>query len=234
MSDNLPTIPRGAEIDKFLERLKNPDARPSYNTARLIFALDATASREPTWDHACRITGEMFEATARIGGLEIRLAYYRGYNECRVSRWITSAAELHRVMGGVSCAGGYTQIERILDHTIRETQSNKIGALVFAGDAMEEQLDRLCHLAGELGRLGVPVFMFQEGNNPTVASAFKQIASLSGGAYAVFDLASAERLKVLLGAAAVFAAGGHQALDAYASQKGGEVLRLARGLRAGG
>jgi hypothetical protein len=42
---------------------------------RLIFALDATASREPTWDSACRIQGEIFEATAAIGGLDLQLAY---------------------------------------------------------------------------------------------------------------------------------------------------------------
>jgi len=71
MSDSknrLPTEARSAEVEQFLENLRNaPPAHPG-GRGRLIFALDATASREPTWDRACRIQGEMFEATAGLGG----------------------------------------------------------------------------------------------------------------------------------------------------------------------
>jgi hypothetical protein len=228
----LPPARSGAEIDQFLEQLKSPAPRPSAGYGRLIFALDATASRQPTWDMACRVTGEMFEATTAIGGLEIQLGFYRGFSECKTSRWVTTASELHQLMRSVSCIGGHTQIARVLDHAIRESQSRKIGALVFCGDCMEEQVDHLCQLAGELGRLGVPIFMFHEGRDPSAGAAFKQIASLSGGAYVPFDLTSAERLKVLLGAVAVYAAGGRQALESYAAKQGGEVLRLTSQLRS--
>ena len=222
----LPPARSGAEIDQFLEQLKSPAPRPSAGYGRLIFALDATASRQPTWDMACRVTGEMFEATTAIGGLEIQLMFYRGYGECKTSHWVTTAGELHQLMRSVSCIGGHTQIARVLDHAIRESQSRKIGALVFCGDCVEEKVDQLCHLAGELGRLGTPSFMFHEGNNTGAGAAFKQIASLSGGAYAAFDSASAERLKILLGAVAVYAAGGYAALEAYGRKQGGEALRL--------
>jgi hypothetical protein len=222
------TTRRGAEIDAFLERLQTATPGP---TGRLIFALDATASREPTWDHACRIQGEMYEATGAIGGLEIQLIFYRGFSECKSSRWVTTAGELHQLMRSVRCVGGNTQIERILDHALRESQAGKIGALVFVGDCMEERADRPCHLAGELGKLGVPVFMFHEGHEPTAASTFRQIASLSGGAYVPFDSTSGERLKVLLAAVAVYATGGHQALENYARKQGGEVLQLTTQLR---
>src|SRR5215469_2880859 len=149
----------------------------------------------------------------------------------RASRWYTAAADLHRVMRSVFCVGGETQIERVLDHAIRETGKRRVNALVFVGDAMEEQVDRLCRLAGELGLLGVPIFLFHEGRDPTAAAAFKQIANLSHGAYLSFDLSSADRLKELLGAVAVYAAGGYRALTAYGEQKGGEVLRLTSQLR---
>jgi hypothetical protein len=228
----LPTARSGAEVDEFLEQLKSPAARASVGTGRLIIGIDATASREGTWDQACRIQGEMFEATSAIGGLEIQLVFYRGFNECKSSRWVTTASELHLLMRSVSCVGGHTQIRRILDHAIRETQTGKIGALIFVGDAMEEEVDDLCRLAGELGKLGVSVFAFHEGNDPTAASAFKQIASLSGGAYAAFDSTSAERLKILLGAVAVYAAGGYAALESYAAKQGGEALRLTSQLRS--
>jgi hypothetical protein len=228
----LPTESRSAEVEDFLKRVKEaPPVAPGGGRGRLIFALDATASREPTWDRACRIQGEMFESTATLGGLEIQLVFYRGFAECRSSRWMTNAAELHRVMRSVSCVGGETQIERVLSHAIRETGRRRVNALVFVGDAMEEKVDRLCRLAGELGLLGVPVFLFHEGRDRVAAAAFKQIASLSRGAYLSFDLASADRLKELLAAVAVYAAGGYRALAAYGEGKGGEVLRLTSQLR---
>jgi hypothetical protein len=239
MSDDKRRLPIGpntgavsAGVDAFLRDLQRaPPPRPSATRGRLIFALDATASREPSWDRACRIQGEMFEATAALGGLDVKLVYYRGFNECKASRWMTNAADLHRVMRSVSCLGGETQIERVLAHALTETRRHRVGALVFVGDAMEEEVDRLCQLAGELGLNGVPIFLFHEGDNPIAGRAFRQMARLSRGAYLRFDLASADRLKDLLGAVAVYAAGGYKALCAYGERKGGEVLRLSAQLR---
>lgn len=230
MSENaVSTSRRVAEIDKFLERLETSPTTAS-GRGRLIFALDATASRGPTWDQACHIQGAMFEAVASIGGLDIQLAFYRGYAECKASRWMTTTADLHRVMQSVSCVGGNTQIERVLDHAIRETGRAMVNALVFVGDAMEEKVDRLCHLAGQLGALGVPIFLFHEGGDPTAAATFKQLASLSHGAYLAFDLASVDRLRELLGAVAVYAAGGLAALEKHAAGRP-EVLRIASQLK---
>jgi hypothetical protein len=227
----LPTQSRSAEIDAFLDKVRRaPLARPG-GRGRLIFALDATASREPTWERACRIQGEMFEATAGLGGLEIQLVFYRGFSECKASRWVTTAAELHRAMRAVFCVGGETQIERVLAHAAAETGRRRVNALVFVGDAMEENIDRLCGLAGQLGLLGVPVFLFHEGGDRGARDAFQQIAKLSGGACLSFDLASADRLKELLGAVAVYAAGGYRALTAYGEKKGGEVRLLTAHLR---
>ena len=229
----LPVEKANAEVEAFLRRAAAvPAPRPGGRSGRLLFGMDATASREPTWDRACRIQGEMFETTAALGGLEIQLVFYRGFSECKSSKWMTTAADLHRVMRSVFCVGGETQIERVLSHAIRETRARKVNALVFVGDAMEEKVDRLCRHAGELGLLGVPVFLFHEGRDRVAAAAFKQIASLSRGAYLSFDLASADRLKELLGAVAVYAAGGYRALTAYGEKKGGEVLRLTSQLRS--
>jgi hypothetical protein len=236
MSDDkkqLPTESHSAEVDAFLRDLQRaPAVRSGGGRGRLIFALDATASRQPTWDRACRIQGEMFEATAALGGLDVKLVYYRGFNECKASRWMANAADLHRAMRAVSCIGGETQIERVLAHAIAENQKQRVGALVFVGDAMEEKVDRLCQLAGELGLKGVPIFLFHEGGDGVAAGAFRQMAKLSRGAYLRFDLASADRLKDLLGAVAVYAAGGYRALTAYSERKGGEVLRLTSQLRS--
>jgi hypothetical protein len=230
--NRLPTESRSAAIDEFLDKVKKaPPARPADGRGRLIFALDATASREPSWERACRIQGEMFEATAGLGGLEIQLVFYRGFAECKASRWMTAAAELHRAMRSVFCAGGETQIERVLAHAVTETGRRRVNALVFVGDAMEENVDRLCGLAGQLGLLGVPIFVFHEGGDRIAGAAFRQMAKLSRGAYLSFDLASADRLKELLGAVAVYAAGGYRALAAYGEKRSGAVLRLTSQLR---
>jgi hypothetical protein len=218
---NLPTPgQRPAAVAEFLDRLRSQAPPVASNAGgRLIVALDATASREPTWDQACLIQGEMFEATAALGGLSIQLVFYRGYDECRASRWVTTAAELHRLMSTVRCAGGNTQIGRVLAHAVAETRRRRVNALVFVGDAFEERVDEVCAHAGGLGKLGVPVFLFQEGHERDATAAFGQIARLSGGAHLSFDLGGIHRLKELLGAVAAYAAGGKQALLSYGAGK---------------
>jgi hypothetical protein len=226
--EQLPAARQAAEIEAFVRKMK---AMPSVKTAggrgRLIFALDATASREPAWDRACRLQGEMFEATAALGGLDVQLVFYRGFGECRASRWLAAAGDLHRAMRSVSCVGGSTQIGRVLTHARREAHAGKVNALVFVGDAMEEQVDELCRLAGELGLLGAPVFVFHEGGDEIAGRAFRQIAKLSGGAYCPFDAGSAQQLRELLGAVAAFAAGGQRALVDYGKRTGGAAQLLA-------
>ncbi|MGH6915966.1 MAG: VWA domain-containing protein, partial [Geminicoccales bacterium] len=174
---------------------------------------------------------QMFTETDALGGLDVQLCYYRGFGEFRGTRWAGSSQELLRTMTGVRCLGGHTQISKVLRHAIRETQQKKVDALVFVGDCCEEDVDHLCHLAGRLGLLGVPGFMFHEGMDPVAQSAFKQIAKLTGGAYCRFDSASAQQLRDLLAAVAVFAAGGRRALEDYGARKGGTVLQITRQVR---
>jgi hypothetical protein len=230
----LPAAAKSAEVDAFLRRVAEmPSAKPASGRGRLIFAMDATASREPSWDRACKIQGEMFEATAALGGLDVQLVFYRAFNECKASRWLSTAEALHGAMRAVFCIGGETQIARVLRHAIKEAETQKIGALIFVGDAMEEKLDMLCGLAGELGLRGVPVFAFHEGTDAVAGKAFKEIARLSHGAYCRFDAGSANELRTLLGAVAAYAAGGHRALADYSKNAGGSTLLLARQLGGG-
>jgi hypothetical protein len=220
-------------VDAFLTRLAaTPNVGPADQCGRLIFALDATASRQPTWDHAAQIQGEMFLATAALGGLELQLCFYRGFGEFKVSQWLTCSQDLVRLMTSVSCRAGETQIRKVLSHAANETSRRKVSAVVFVGDCVEENVDRLGALAGELGVHGVPVFMFHEGQDQRAAFAFKQIAKLSGGAYCRFDSGSAGALRDLLRAVAVFAAGGRRALEDFATRSQGEVLQIARQMGA--
>ena len=50
---------------------------------------------------ACHIQAEMFEETAALGGLDVQLVYYRGFGECEASPWLGNAADLPRRMTGV-------------------------------------------------------------------------------------------------------------------------------------
>jgi hypothetical protein len=229
---DLPQKSSRAAIDAFVEQVRSaPVIKPAGERGRLIFGMDATASREPTsWDQACQIQGEMFSATAALGGLDIQLCYYRGFGEFEASPWLSSADELLNKMTSVTCRGGQTQIEKILNQAIAQTRQQKIQALVFVGDCMEEDADRLCHLAGQLGVLGVPVFLFHEGGEPVAARVFQEIARLTRGAYCAFDASSAAQLRDLLSAVAVYAAGGRKALRDYSQTRGEALQQLTRQL----
>jgi hypothetical protein len=179
---------------------------------RLLFALDATMSRQPTWDLACRLQGEMFEAIRDVGSLQVQLLYFRGFGECRASKWVADASALARLMSGLTVAGGNTQIGKVFSHARQEHSARRINAVVYVGDAMEENVDRLAQQAGELGLLNCPIFIFQEGHDPVAERAFREFARVSKGAYARFDSSAPKELAALLRAVAAYAAGGAAAL----------------------
>ena len=192
-------------------------AGPRPGRGRLIFALDATMSRQPTWDIAQSIQGEMFVQTAAQGGLDVQLVYFRGFGECCASKFVSGGQGLGALMARIDCRGGQTQIAKVLRHALDETKASRVGAMVFVGDAMEERVDALCALAGELGLLGVKAFMFHEGRDARAGSTFREIARLTGGAYAQFDQSAPRRLAELLAAAAAYAVGGRPELERRAN-----------------
>jgi len=218
------------EIEAFIERVKTlKPAATGGKRGRLVFALDATMSRQPTWDSACALQADMFREAAAIGGLDIQLVYFRGLGECRASGWVAGSEKLADLMSRIDCRGGHTQIGKVLAHARQEHARRKVQALVFVGDAMEEAVDDLCQAAGELGLLGVPVFMFQEGSDGVAENAYREIARLSRGAYCRFDTGSAHELGELLRAVAAYAAGGLKALaDLSARKSTGARMLLAQ------
>src|SRR6516165_4234209 len=192
-----------AEIDAFLAKVKGlaPTAEPGRR-GRLIFALDATMSRQPLWDTACRLQADMFREAAAIGGLDVQLVYYRGLGECRASRWVSQAERLGTMMERIDCRGGHTQIGKIIAHAKRETQTTK-----------------------------VPALMFQEGDDPITEQAFREIARLTRGAYCRFDPGAAHELGELLRAAAAYAAGGMRALADLSARRQAGATKLLEQMR---
>src|SRR5918994_3175362 len=205
----------GAEVADFLARVNTIAPVGSSGRGRLIFAMDATMSRQPTWDLALGLQADMFHAVKEVGGLDVQLVYFRGFGETRASKWVSDPHALARLMTRVSCQGGYTQIRKVLAHARRESEQNKVNAVVYVGDCMEEDIDELCQRAGALGLLGTPMFLFQEGRDQKVERAFKEIARLTRGAYCPFDAGSARQLRQLLAAVSVFLTRGPQTLSGY-------------------
>ena len=224
------SISKRSDVQNFLSQVATIPNTSGH--AHMIFALDATASREETWDVARQLQTEMFLSARSLGGLNLQLCYFRGFAEFFTSQWENNADQIARIMARMNCEAGATQIERVLAHTIDENQTRKIKCLVYIGDAMEENVDVLSNLAGKLGLLNIPVFMFQERGDPGTKKAFMECARLSGGAYSQFDQASASHLKELLKAVAVYAAGGYKALKNFSKTSTDEVKRLEQQLRS--
>lgn len=224
-----PTASSRSDIEAFVQQAGAlAKANTGSGRGRLLFALDATMSRQPTWDLACDLQSQMFETVAETGGLDVQLLYFRGFGECRSSKWVGDAKSLARLMSGLQCLGGHTQIGKVFAHARAEHKKRKINAVVFVGDALEEDVDRLAHKAGELGLLGCPIFIFQEGNDSRVETAFREFARLSKGAYAKFDAAAPKELAELLRAVAAYASGGRQALSLQKSSSAKHLLEQLR------
>jgi hypothetical protein len=176
------------------------------------------------------MTADMFREVAGIGSLEMQLVYFRGDHECQASRWFQNSAGLIQAMTQITCAAGMTQIGKVLDHAKKEVRLRK-ATLVFVGDAMEENADLLVGSAVELGRMGAPAFMFQEGRDENAERTYREIARLTKGAYCRFDEASARELGKLLRAVAAYAAGGARALE---GRKDEASVKLLTQIKKGG
>ena len=183
-ADRTPAAPANkAEVEAFADAMrKAPDkaGQPQPGRGRLVFALDATMSRQPTWDLAQQVQGQMFAAAASCGGLDIQLVYFRGFNECRASAFMRDGAGLARAMSKISVMSGQTQIARVLRHIRAERAEAPLAAFVYIGDCMEEKADELGRIGGELGLLGVKGFFFHEGGGAGAAACFKDLARLTG------------------------------------------------------
>lgn len=200
-------------------------ARPgAAQDGRLLFALDATMSRQPTWDLACSLQAEMFRAIPKASALQVQLLYFRGFGECRASKWVVNAEALAKLMTGIACQGGNTQISKVFAHARTEHAKRRVNAVVYVGDAIEENVDDLADKAGQLGLLGCPMFVFQEGRDMRVEAAFREFARLTKGAYARFDASAPQELAALLKAVAAYASGGRDLLKLQGSGQAQALL----------
>ena len=99
-SRNTPAKPRSdaGEIDAFVRQARAMATPGGKGSGRLILALDATMSRQPTWDLACKLQAEMFDAVGKAGSLNVQLVYFRGFGECRASKFVSDTTALKDLM----------------------------------------------------------------------------------------------------------------------------------------
>lgn len=185
---------------------------------RMIFGLDATGSRESTWQTAKALQRDMLSTVAQIGTLDVSLAYFRGdrsEGDVGFSDFTTDPNSLAVLMDGINCSAGPTQIIQMFEHALTLHAQTPINALVFIGDTMEESFEQAKEVCSRIGASGMQLFIFHEGSAWKTfehASELKEMARLGHGAYAVFSEASASELASLLKAVAAFATGGMKAL----------------------
>jgi hypothetical protein len=125
---------------------------------------------------------------------------------------VVGGQRLAELMTKVRCATGYTQISRVLQHVLSESQQHTVRALVYVGDCCEETGEELFGLAEQLKRRTIPIFAFHEGTDSVADPIFRRLAQITDGIYASFDVGSAEQLRKLLAGAADYAAGRHKSI----------------------
>jgi hypothetical protein len=218
------TLPAKSSINSLMKKA-GAVAKANAPRARIVFALDATASREPTWQMAKQLQAQMLQEAARIGTLDVSLAFFRGLDDTNFSEFTSSADHLVDLMNQIRCEMGTTQIGTILHHSLKLHNESPIAAIVFIGDTYEENgIGGAAEFsASQLKAAGVPLFVFHEGK--VCEGKLRNLADLSGGAYASFREGSASELAELLKSIAAFATGGLKALEAKANS-GSSSARL--------
>lgn len=228
MSDEKKNLPEKRDRAAFLDLVRGSkalSATPKKETLakaiqsesrpRLLFTMDATASREPSWNVAKEITGAMFEAVP--GALDVALAYHGGGRLQEITPFSASAKAFLDKLHMVQCRAGCTALNKILNAAI---DIPRLKALIYVGDCFEESTIEAVELAQQLKLKGVRCFMFHDtssGNQgydvKTARTIFEQIAQITGGALLPFDENSPGMVKALLEAIAIFASLGIKALE---------------------
>ena len=215
---------------RFLQTANNSGvSKVTYDNSgnRYIVAFDATGSRSDTWAQAQQIQGELFALMKSVEiELQIRLSHFGG-NAFSALNWSKNAEDLRREMKAVDCESGRTQIGQVLNDAIKQAAQGKIAALFYTGDAMEENHADLCDQAKKLAQCGIPVFMFQEGDDAQTKNTYQEIARITHGAYAPFKAGAFNVLRDLFNVAIAVSSQNQTLLAAVRNNK-----RLARSAQA--
>ncbi len=204
-------------------------AEPPADTAaplrpRLIFAVDATASREPAWTAARQVTDVLVKALP--GALDVALAVHGGSRVHTFTAFTSDANTLRDRAAGVSCVAGTTRLLPILSASLKHPS---VRVVIYIGDVFEENLQRGRHIADAMGAQNTKLIVLHDTADPAArrdAEVFWDLAKRTGGCVLPFDAAASGRLRDILSAVAVYAVGGEKLLRARRHELPGAVALL--------
>ena len=191
---------------------------------RLVFAMDATASRQGAWDEAKKATDTLF--TALPGELDIALAVHSGSTVKVFTDFSNDVATFRDHAASVSCVAGMTRLVDIMGKT---RSHSDVRVFLYIGDCFEES-ERDAYAAADAFRArGIRAIMMHDskgGGGPNDRQVFEEIARRTGGVCIDFHGGDRQGLKDIFEAVAVLAAGGIKALEQRKGQLPGAAKLL--------
>ena len=191
---------------------------------RLVFAFDATASREPAWATARRVTDALFKALP--GELDVALAVHGGSRLHTFTAFTTNANTLRDRAAGIVCEAGHTRLLAILSESLKRPG---VRVITYVGDVFEESLSRGRRLADTMGQHGIRLIVLHDTADRDArrdAEIFLDLARRTGGCVIPFDATAPERLRELLAAVAVYTVGGITGLQERSGDLPGALVLL--------
>lgn len=221
------------ELKKYRDERKK-----SHKTRRIIFAYDATGSRLHTWEVAKSIQADMVEEALKYGLVEVKIVVYRDRivgdkDYLEWSEWSKDRSYLEAYMAPITCHGGGgndgESIDEALGFVLKEDPP--VDAVILIGDepVVSQKRAEAYQQASELGRKGIPVFAFQEGDRHQAKGDFQTIAENSGGIYDQFTSASPEDLKDRLTMVMISVARDKQAVSDFIKKRQDSTKQLSEG-----
>jgi hypothetical protein len=187
-----------------------PAVAGNSSRPRLVFAVDATASREPAWAAARQVTDSLVKALP--GELDVSLAVHGGSRVHTFTEFTSNASVLRDRAAGVTCQAGLTRLLPILATSLKQPS---VRVIIYIGDVFEESLPHGRDLANQLGSRGTKLFVLHDTSDASArrdAEIFWDLAKRTGGCVLPFDANAPGRLRDLLSAVAVYAVGGEKLL----------------------
>jgi hypothetical protein len=200
----------GAALPAALGRAEPPAETDTPTRPRLVFAVDATASREPAWAAARQVTDTLVKALP--GELDVALAVHGGSRVHTFTAFTSDAATLRDRAAGVVCQAGMTRLLPILSTSLKRPA---IRVVVYIGDVYEESVAQGRRLADAMGVHGTKLIVLHDTADPAArrdAEIFWDLAKRTGGCVLPFDASASGKLRDLLAALAVYAVGGEKLL----------------------
>jgi hypothetical protein len=213
--------------------LFSPEERAALRTAaaqnrpraRLVFAVDATASRSAAWDTARRVTDTLFQALP--GQLDVALAVHGGDRVHTFTEFVSDPNVLRDTAAGISCVGGHTKLIDIMQRT---SDARDVKVLLYIGDSFEESIEQAREAADALKARGVRLIVLHDlpGENKAAGDVFADLARRADGLVLPFDAGAAARIREILEAVAVLAVGGVKLLERKKTTLAAAPLLLSR------